>query len=97
MNLTINGIDAIKDVEGARELAINLSERKTSNSWSPSATPVRVYPLREARSSLRLLPSSLTAQAWNIASAALSLNRMAAACGLPLTLCAAPTSISRYR
>ena len=48
---------------------------------------------RGTRSSMRLLLPSPTAPAWDFASAALSLNRKAGACGLPLTLRAAPTSI----
>src|SRR5260370_39519897 len=35
---------------------------------------------------MRSLPPKLTAQAWDFGSAARSLNRMAAACGLPPTL-----------
>jgi hypothetical protein len=36
MNLIINGIDAMKDVDVARELSSTRSERKTRKLWCPS-------------------------------------------------------------
>jgi len=38
MNLMMNSIDAMKDVDGARELAIKSHRTETSNSWYVSAT-----------------------------------------------------------
>src|ERR1700681_3924233 len=62
----------------------------TSNSWCPSAIPAWGCPCsRRTRSSTRSLPRSFTGPAWDCPSAAPSLNRIAAACGLPTTLRAA--------
>ena len=97
MNLMINGIDAMKDVDGTRELAIKSQRAENEQLWCPSAIPAWGFPRsRRTRSSMRSLPPNLTAPAWDFRSAARSLNRMAAACGLPTTLRAAPTFISRY-
>src|SRR3984885_3314825 len=45
---------------------------------------------------MRFSPPNLTAPVWDLRLAAQSLNRMMAVCGLPPTLRAAPSSISRY-
>ena len=85
MNLILNGIDAMKDVDGTRELAIK-SERAENEQLMVSISRYRRRASpgsRQTRSSMRSLPPSLTAPAWDFGSAAPSSNRTAAACGLP--------------
>jgi len=97
MNLIVNGIDAMKDVDGARELAVK-SQRteKEEVLVSVGDTGVGLPRSRRTRSSTRFLQRSLTEPAWGFASVAPSLNRMAGACGLPTTLRAAQVFISLY-
>src|SRR5882724_1779677 len=72
------------------------SERKTSNLWCPSAIPAWGCPCRRKRSSMRFLLRSFMGPVWDCPSAAPSLNRIAAACGLPTTLRAAQVFTSFY-
>src|SRR6266850_6497972 len=72
------------------------SERKTSNLWCPSAIPAWGCPCRRKRSSMRSLLRSFMGPVWDCPSAAPSLNRIAAACGLPTTLRAAQVFTSFY-
>src|SRR5882724_647399 len=73
------------------------SERKTSKLWWPSAISAwDCLRSRRTRSSRRSSPPSLTARVWDSPSAARSLSHMAAACGLPTTLRAAPVFVSPY-
>src|SRR6266851_9285122 len=73
------------------------SELKTSNLWCPSAIPAWGCPRsRQTRSSMRSLPRSFMGPVWDCPSAAPSLNRIAAACGLPTTLRAAQVFTSFY-
>ena len=97
LNLMINGIDAMKDVDRARELAIQ-SRRAEGEQLlvSVSDTGWGCRRNRRTRSSMRLLPPSPTAPAWDFPSADPLLNRMVAACGLLLTRPTAPSFISRY-
>ena len=74
----------------------SLGERKTSNLWCPSAIPAWGCPCRRTRSSMRSLPRSFMGPVWDCPSAAPSLNRIAAACGLPTTLPAAQVFTSFY-
>jgi hypothetical protein len=87
MNLIINSIGAMNDVDGTRELGNPSQGLKTSNFKCPSAIPAWGFPRSgRTRSSMRFLRPSLTALAWDYGSAARSSNRMAAGCGLPITL-----------
>src|SRR6266851_2778848 len=73
------------------------SELKTSNLWCPSAIPAWGCPRsRRTRSSMRSLPRNYMGPVWDCRSAAPSLNRMAAACGLPTTFRAAQVFTSFY-
>src|ERR1700730_4161855 len=72
------------------------SERKTGNLWCPSAIPAWGFPRRRTRSSMRSLPRSFMGSVWDCPSAAPSLNRIAAACGLPTTLRTAQVFTSVY-
>ena len=79
-------IDAMKDVDVARELSSTRSERKTRKLWCPSLIAALGCPhSRRTRSSTRSWPPNLTATAWDFGSAAPSANRMAVACWLPTT------------
>src|ERR1700730_13316718 len=72
-------------------------ERKTSNLWCPSAILAQGCPRsRRTRSSMRSLPRRFMGPVWDCPSAAPSLNRIAAACGLPTTLHAAQVFTSFY-
>lgn len=86
MNLTVNSIDAMKEVDGTRELTI-YSQRTTKDEVlvSVNETGVGLPRSRRARYSTRFSRRSLTALAWGFASAVRSLNRMAGACGPPIT------------
>ncbi len=98
MNLMMNGIDAMKDVDGDAGARHQVAANGTmSNFCSPSAILAAGFPrARRTRSSMRSLPRSLTALAWDCASAAPSLNRMAAVCGPRPTPDAAQLFISPY-
>ena len=90
----INGIDAMKDVDGARELAIKAQKAQNDRILVFISDPGWVCPCSgPTRSSRRSLPRSLKGPAWACPSATPSLNRMAGACGLPTTLRAAQVFI----
>jgi hypothetical protein len=86
MNLMMNSIDAMKDVDGTRELT---RSRSAIPAWG-------FHRSRRTRSLMRSLPPRLTALAWDCGSAAPLLNRTAAACGLPTILRAAQDFVSHY-
>jgi PAS domain S-box-containing protein len=97
MNLIINSIDAMKDVEGTREIIITSQQAENEQlQVSVSDTGVGLPAEQGNRSSMHSLRPSLTAPAWDFASASQSLSRMAAGYGRPTTLRAAPASISHY-
>lgn len=97
MNLMTNGIDAMKEVEGRRELAIKSQREENEQLWCPSAIPEwGCRRSRRSRSSMPSLARSLMGSVWDYPSAAPSLNRMAAACGLLTTLRAARVFTSSY-
>jgi len=87
MNLMINGIDAMKDVDGARELAIKAQKAQDDRILvSVSDTGVGLPVQQADQIFTAFLPRSLKGPAWACPSATPSLNRMAGACGLPTTL-----------
>jgi len=92
MNLMINCVEAMKAVDGTRELAIK-SQREENEQLlvSVSDTVWGCPRSRQTRYSMHSSPPSLTVLAWDFESAAPSLNRIAAACGLPTILRAAQT------
>ena len=97
MNLIINSIDAMKDVEGTREIIITSQQAENEQlQVSVSDTGVGLPAEQGNRSSRHSLRPSLTAPEWDFASASQSLSRMAAGYGRPTTLRAAPASISHY-
>jgi hypothetical protein len=86
MNLCINSIDAMKDVDGTRELIVKSQGAENEHLMvSVSDTGVGCPRSRWSRSSMPSLLPSPTGPAWDFASAAPSSNRMVAACGLPTT------------
>jgi PAS domain S-box-containing protein len=97
MNLIINSIDAMKDVEGTREIIITSQQAENEQlQVSVSDTGVGLPAEQGNRSSRHSSRPSLTAPEWDFASASQSLSRMAAGYGRPTTLRAAPASISHY-
>jgi hypothetical protein len=89
MNLMMNSIDAMKDMDGRREITIQ-SQRGEDGQvliWV-SDTGVGLPPERRTRSLMRSLPPRLTARAWACGSAAPSLNRT----GGPLVGCRQPSA-----
>jgi signal transduction histidine kinase len=97
MNLMTNSIDAMKEVDGARELTIK-SQRADNDQVlvSVNDTGVGLPPGRRTRSSMRSSRPKQTAPGWDCGSAGLSLSRMEVACGLPRTPRAAQVFISLY-
>jgi light-regulated signal transduction histidine kinase (bacteriophytochrome) len=92
MNPMINVIDGMTDMNGTRELAIEslrVDNEQLLMSLSDTCAGLASQQADEIFNAF--LPPSLTASAWEFGSATLSLNRMVAACGLRLTLRAAPT------
>jgi phosphoglycerate-specific signal transduction histidine kinase len=91
MNLIVNSIDAMKEVDGARELAVQ-SQRAENEQLQVSVSDTGVgLPPQQAD---QIFKAFFTTTAWGSASAAPSLNRMAGACGLPTTLRAAQAFVS---
>jgi len=65
MNLMINGIDAMKDMDGTRELTIKAQRAENDQPWYRSAIPGLGCPRsRRTRSSTRSLPQSFMEPAW---------------------------------
>src|ERR1700738_1712004 len=82
---------------GRESLLSSRSERKTRKLWCPSLIAAWGCPHSgRTRSSVRFLPPNPTGPAWDFVSAALSSNRMAAACGLPTTPRGAQAFVSPY-
>ena len=87
MNLIMNGIDAMKDVDGVRELAIKIMRRGQRTESQElllcvSDTGMGLPPQKlEQRSSMRSSPPRPRGLVWDCPSAAPSLNRMEAVCG----------------
>jgi C4-dicarboxylate-specific signal transduction histidine kinase len=93
MNLMTNSIDAMKDVNGPRELAIKSQRAEHEQVMvSVSDTGVGLPP----RQTDQIFHAFFTTK-WACPSAAPSLNRIAADCGLPTTLRAAQVFTSHYR
>jgi C4-dicarboxylate-specific signal transduction histidine kinase len=99
MNLMMNSIDAMKDVDGPRELTIQ-SQRCEGGGQvliSVSDTGRGFHWSRRTRFSMPSLPPNLMAWVWDFGLAAQSSNRMVAAYGLLLTLRAAPALFHAIR
>ncbi len=103
MNLIMNSIDAMKDVEGTRELAIKSQRAENEQVLvTVSDTGVGLPPQQADQifkaffttNSRRSLPPSLTARVWDSRSAGRLSSRMVAACGLTTTHRAAPVFVS---
>jgi phosphoglycerate-specific signal transduction histidine kinase len=97
MNLMMNSIDAMKDVDGTRELTIQ-SQRGENGQvliWV-SDTGAGFHRSRRTRSLMHSLPPKLMEPASDCESAAPLLNRTGAACRLSTTLRAAQDFISHY-
>jgi C4-dicarboxylate-specific signal transduction histidine kinase len=97
MNLVMNSIDAMKQVDRARELKI-LSQRGEDGKLLLSISDSGVGLPKEGVDQLfnSFFTTKLKAWAWGFGSAALSLNRMEAACGPATTLRMAQVFISPY-
>jgi phosphoglycerate-specific signal transduction histidine kinase len=97
MNLIINAIDAMKNVEGTRELVIK-SQRQEDEQLVLAVSDTGVGLPRQQADQIfnAFFTTRATGLAWAFRSAALSLNRMEAACGLPTTLRVAQAFTSRY-
>jgi hypothetical protein len=98
MNLMINGgMDGLKNVDGRRELTIK--SQRAGNEQLPvsvSDTGVGLSPQQTNQIFDTFFTTKPAAPAWDFASAAPSLNRMAAPCGLLTTLRATQAFVSRY-
>ena len=83
MNLIVNSIEAMKDVDGIRELAHQVTARlKTSRFSFRSVIPAWDFRRNwRNRYSTRSLQPNPTAPAWGFASAGQSLSLMVGACG----------------
>ena len=86
MNLIVNGIDAMKEVDGTRELVIN-SQRAENEQVvvSVSDTGVGLPPQHADQIFNAFFTTKLHGTGMGLRSAAPSLNRTVAACGLPTT------------
>src|SRR5436853_468792 len=97
MNLIINSIDAMKNVNGVRELVItSSSEENYQILVCVSDTGVGLPPKQADQIFNRSSQRSLMGPAWDYPSAAPSLSRIAAACGLPIIHRAAQVYTSFY-
>jgi C4-dicarboxylate-specific signal transduction histidine kinase len=82
-NLMLNGIEAMKNMDAARELTIKSEQAGNSHLLtSVSDTGGGVAPKQAEEIFKAFLPPSLTARAWGCRSAAQSLRTTAAVCGL---------------
>jgi len=87
MNLVMNSIEAMKDVDGTRELAIKSRRGENEQIVLVSVSDTGVgLPPSMTRSSIHSSPPSFMGPVWDCPSAARSSSRMAAACGLPTTV-----------
>ena len=97
MNLMLNGIDAMKDVDGTRELIIKSQPAKNDQLLvSVSDTGVGLPPQQADQIFNAFFTTKPMGPAWDSASAAPSSNRMVAACGLLTTPRAAQVFVSPY-
>jgi len=95
MNLMLNGMDAMKDVEWDAELAIKSQQAENEQVVVTVSDTGVGLPAQQADQIFKaFFTTNLTARVWGYPSAARSLSRMAAACGLLTTLRAAPVFIS---
>ncbi len=97
MNLMMNSIDAMKDVDGMRELTIQSQPGENGQVLISVRIPAwGFHRSRRTRSLMHSLPPRLMERAWDCGSAAPLLNRMGAACGLSTTLHAEQDFVSHY-
>jgi phosphoglycerate-specific signal transduction histidine kinase len=83
MNLMMNSIDAMKDVDGTREITIRSQRAEKGQVLiSVSDTGVGLPPEKAEQIFDAFFTTSLMAPAWDFASAGQSLSRMAGTCGL---------------
>ena len=95
MNLMMNSIDAMKDMDGTRELTLQSQVGDESHVLiSVSDSGVGLRPHRLSRCSLRSSPPNLTVLGWGCGSAARSLKRIMGASGPRRILRAAQDSVS---
>jgi len=97
MNSHPEWIDAMKDVDGRRDLILR-SQKSADGQLLISVSDTGVgLPSQQADQILtHSLLRNLTARAWDFVSAAPSWSRMADACGLPATLSAEQAFMSLY-
>jgi len=97
MNLMLNGIDAMKDADGARN-SPSKSQRGENHQVLVSVddTGAGLHCSSRTKSSTRFSPPSLMAPAWDCLSAGLSLSHTAAACGLQTTFLAGQVFVLPY-
>ena len=97
MNLIVNGVEAMYDVDGPRELTIK-SQPAENNELLLSVSDTGMgLPRHQADEIFNAFFTTKThGPAWDFASAARLSNRMVAACGLPTTLRAAQVFVSPY-
>ena len=97
MNLMMNSIDAMKDVDGTRELTIK-SQRDENGQVliSVSDTGVGLPPQQADKIFNAFFTTKTQGTGMGCGSAAPLLNRTVAACGLPTTLRAAQFFVSHY-
>jgi C4-dicarboxylate-specific signal transduction histidine kinase len=87
MNLMINAIDAMKDVDGPRELIMRSQQAEDGQVMvSTSDTGVGLPPQQADQIFNAFFTTKRHGTGMGFGSAAPSLNRMEAACGLPKTL-----------
>ena len=97
MNLMINGIDAMKAVDGPRQLTLGTqNEGNEQLLVSVQDTGIGLPLTRRARYSTLSLPPRSTAQGWGCVSAERSLRPTVAGYGLPTTTRAERVFISRW-
>jgi len=90
MNLIVNSLEAMKDVEGIRELAIKSQLGENEQLLVTVSDTGMGFPPQFAEQILtRSLRPNLTVPAWGFASAGRSLSLMVGACGRPVPLSAA--------
>jgi signal transduction histidine kinase len=90
MNLIVNSIEAMKDVDGIREMVIKSQRAENEQVLvSVSDTGVGLRRNWQNRFSTRSLRPNSTAPAWDYASAGQLLSRMVGACGRSAPLGAA--------
>jgi C4-dicarboxylate-specific signal transduction histidine kinase len=95
INLIVNSVEAMKDVDGTRELAIK-SQRRDDRQLMVSVSDTGLgLPAQKDRIFDAFFTTKIQGSAWGFGSAARSSNPMVAAYGLRTTLRAAQSSTQR--